>query len=59
MPPAATRPRRNAKRLSSRLGESKEQKVTTPPLRNDPQSQVRLVRAEFDAAQSRRFKTRL
>ncbi len=38
------------------LSEGKVQKVTTQPLRNDPQAQVRLVRVEFDTGQSCQFK---
>lgn len=36
--------------------EGKVREVTTAPLRNDPQSQVRLVRVDFETAQSCQFK---
>lgn len=39
------------------LSEGKVIKVTTQPLRNDPKSQVRLARVEFDTGQSCQFKT--
>ncbi len=38
------------------LSEGKVKKITTQPLRNDPQAQVRLVRVEFDTGQSCQFK---
>ena len=41
------------------LSEGKVTKVTTQPLRNDPQAQVRLVRVEFDTGQSCQFKSYL